>query len=376
MRVFICSDAFKEAAEAQKVCQAIKRGIHAYSPSINVDLCPLADGGEGTAYILSQQLGGTWIRQLSDDPLGRKVEAGFGWYSEERIAFLDTAESSGLHHLAANEKKPLQTSTYGTGLLIRSALEKGAKIIYLGLGGSATNDGGTGMAAALGIRFYHHDHLIPYPTGKDLSAITRIDFTEAHPLLAEADIRVLADVRNPLFGSQGAAYIYGPQKGATPEQVVALDKGLEVLHKNWSAHGWSSVHRVPGAGAAGGLGAGSIVFLGGQLVPGAPTIFRLLQVEERFQQANLVLSGEGKLDQQSQQGKLIDHLGHLAQKTQTPLIVLCGQQELTYAQMQTMGITAAFAIQSGPITVKDSMAETINLLENKAAMIMATYTAS
>ena len=129
MRVFICSDAFKEAADAQKVCQAIKRGIHAYSPSINVDLCPLADGGEGTAYILSQQLGGTWIRQLSDDPLGRKVEAGFGWFSEERIAFLDTAESSGLHHLAANEKNPLQTSTYGTGLLIRSALEKGAKII-------------------------------------------------------------------------------------------------------------------------------------------------------------------------------------------------------------------------------------------------------
>lgn len=376
MRVLICADAFKDAADASAVCQAIGRGIHQVCPTARLDLCPLADGGEGTARILSSQLGAQWISTHALDPLNRPVEAGFGWLAASRTALLDMAEASGLQYLAPHERNPLHTSSFGTGQLLQSALEQGAKRLYLGIGGSATNDGGCGMAAALGVRFFADKQLIVHPTGKDLTRITHIDTSDIHPLLAKADLQVLCDVHNPLLGKNGATSIYAPQKGATPNDLPTLEAGLTMLNNWWTTHLGRSLAEVPGSGAAGGLGAGLMAFCGARLIAGADTIFDLLHLTDRLKNSNLVITGEGRLDQQSLSGKLIGQLARRTSKFSVPLIVLCGQLALPSAILSQHGITAAYTITPPRTPLTQALRDTTSNLTHSAARVSRHFLSS
>mgnify|MGYP006267957385 CR=1 FL=1 len=369
MQVLICSDAFKDAADAATVCQAIAAGVRQVASSTQIDVCPLADGGEGTARILSRQTGAEWLSVATVDPLGRPIQAGLGWHDQSRTAFLDMAEASGLQHLTTGERNPLRTSTFGTGLLLREAFTLSPDRIYLGIGGSATNDGGIGLAAALGYRFFAGNQRIEMPTGRHLSLWTHIDHRERHPFLAKADIQVLCDVRSPLLGRQGASHTYAPQKGATPIQVLALERGLARLNTWWTQHlGRSFAHRK-GAGAAGGLGAGLMAFCGAQLVSGADTILEVLRVADRIRGKNLVITGEGRLDQQSLSGKLIGQLTTLTGALQVPLIVLCGQSELSSAELRRKGIHAAYVITPPGTPLGKALLDTPTNLTRTAAQV-------
>lgn len=373
MHLLVCADAFKEGADASAVCSAMARGVRLVYPGATVDECPLADGGEGTARILTQALGGEWTALSVSDPLGRPVTAGYGWLSHDNLALIDMAEASGLQHLETGERNALQATSFGTGQLIRYALERGARTIYLGLGGSATTDAGMGMAAALGIRSFSEGRLIEYPAGEHLPRIDQIDPTDMHPLLAKASFRILCDVRNPLFGAQGAAHVYAPQKGATKREIDLLDRGLQHINQIWTMAFGRDVSRHPGAGAAGGLGAASLLFLRGELVSGAETVLDLVKIDERMARAQLILTGEGSLDEQSLHGKLIERLAIRARQQQTPIIALCGRLLLTPRQLQASGLLAAFPIQPGPLSLVEALRYTTDNLEQTAARVAATF---
>jgi len=373
MRVLICADAFKDAADAPTVCRAIADGIRQVQPTAHLDICPLADGGEGTARILTNQLTARWVPVTSLDPLGRPITSGFGWLEDSRTAFLDMAETSGLQHLAPNERNPLYTSTFGTGQLLRAALDQSPQRIYLGIGGSATNDGGMGMAAALGYRFFVHNQPITMPTGRHLAQFTHVEDSERHPLLAKADIRVLCDVGNPLLGELGATRTYGPQKGASPDDISELEKGLHRLDTWWEEHFGRSLANIAGSGAAGGLGAGLMAFCGARLVSGAETIFDILDIRNRIRGKTLVISGEGHLDHQTLSGKLIGQLAQLTTKLEVPLVVLCGQQSLSYAALQQNGIQAAYTITPDGTPLPQALRNTPANLSRTAVMVSRHY---
>jgi len=373
MHLLVCSDAFKEGADAPTVCSAIARGIRIVFPGASVDVCPLADGGEGTARILTRTLQGNWTDVSVLDPIRRSIMAGYGWVEENATALIDMAEASGLQHLLPGERNVMEATTFGTGQLIRHALERGAQTIYLGLGGSATTDGGMGMASALGIRSFSGGRAIDYPAGAHLARIDRIDHSAAHPLLAKATFRILCDVRNPLFGSQGAARVYAPQKGASESEVSVLDRGLQQISQLWKETFGKDVSQHPGAGAAGGLGAASLLFLRGELVSGAETVLDLARIEERIARAQLVLTGEGSLDEQSLQGKLIERLAMRASRQEVPIIALCGRLRLTADQLQSSGLLSAFPIQAGPIGQQEAIRKTSEHLEQTAARVVATF---
>jgi len=373
MHLLVCSDAFKEGADAPTVCSAIAKGIRSVLPGAKVDECPLADGGEGTARILTRALGGEWTEIPVLDPLGRSVKAGYGWLEETSTAFADMAEASGLQHLPPDERDALGATSFGTGQLIRHALEKGAQTVFLGLGGSATTDAGMGMASALGIRSFSNGNPIEFPCGKDLSRIDHIDQSQRHVLLAKARFHILCDVRNPLYGPQGAACIYAPQKGASNREVELLDRGLRDIQQLWQRIFDQDISQIPGAGAAGGLGAAALLFLQGELVSGAETVLDLVNLEERMARAQLILTGEGSLDDQSLQGKLIERLAQRANRQQVPIIALCGRLQLTTEQVRSSGLLAAFPIQPGPISLVEALQETTNNLEQTAAQVVATF---
>lgn len=373
MHLLVCSDAFKEGADAPTVCSAMARGIRSVFPGAGVDECPLADGGEGTARILTRALAGDWTEVSVLNPLGRPVQVGYGWVEKNATAIIDMAEASGLQHLQPGERNALKATSFGTGQLVRHALERGAQTIYLGLGGSATTDGGMGMASALGIRSYAKGRAIDYPSGVDLAGIDRIDQSAAHPLLAKATFRILCDVRNPLFGPRGAAKVYAPQKGASGMEVEILDRGLRRINQLWKEAFGQDVSQHPGAGSAGGLGAASLLFLRGELVSGAETVLDLVKIEERMARARLVLTGEGSLDEQSLQGKLIERLAVRANRQQVPIIALCGHLQLTTRQLKASGLLSAFTIQPGPVSLAEALRHTTDNLEETAARVVSTF---
>ncbi len=267
MKIIIASDSFKESARAIDACEAMANGVSNADNTIKVEIFPLADGGEGTADIMTFYASGNTVWLETKDPIGRSITASYGISGDETTAFIDMASASGLQLLAPEERNPLNTSTYGTGLMIRHAIEKGVSKIILGIGGSATNDAGIGMAKALGYRFYDEKNNELACNGSDLGKITRYEADEK--LLEKLpEIQVLADVNNPLYGHQGAAFIYGKQKGATGKDILLLNQGLQSIAKIVSERTGESYEQHAGAGAAGGLGYGAEVFLNATLVPG------------------------------------------------------------------------------------------------------------
>lgn len=331
MKILIAPDSFKESLEAIEVCHAIKSGFSQIFPNANYRLLPMADGGEGTSAVLSYVLGGRWKEVIVHDPLMRLITAKY-LLLPNATAVIEIAQACGLHLLTLEERNPIIASSYGVGELIKDALAEGAERIIIGLGGSATNDAGSGMLTALGMVFYDHQG-DPLPQGgSQLARLQRIDNSTFNPNISNTVFEVACDVTNPLCGPLGASTIFGPQKGASPEQIVHLDKALShfatVCHQHSSQHGnhYSNkdCQHVAGAGAAGGLGYALMTFCGAHLQSGFDTVAEAVNLSQHIANSDLVITGEGKLDAQTSMGKVAGGISQLARAGHTPVIAICG----------------------------------------------------
>ncbi|MCB0621345.1 MAG: glycerate kinase, partial [Saprospiraceae bacterium] len=316
--------------------------------------------------VLTLQSDGHFEKVEVNDPLFRPVEGRLGLSGDGHTAFVEMAQAAGIQLLARAERNCLYTTTFGVGELILGALERGARRILLGIGSSATNDAGIGMASALGYRFLDERDEELRPVGENLGRIRQIDDSQLRFDPAELEVTVLCDVDNPLFGPRGAAHTYARQKGATEEGVLLLDAGLESFSTVLKGHFGRDFSQVPGAGAAGGMGAGALAFLGAMLRPGIQTVMELTGFDARLEQADLVITGEGKVDEQTLYGKLILGITRKAAARQIPVLAFCGTLEATPAQIQAIGLQAAFSLLTRPCTLEEAIAATADQLEQLA----------
>jgi glycerate kinase len=357
MKILIAPDKFKGSLEAAEVCKAAEAGISLAFPEALIKSIPLADGGEGTTQILTNFSNGRFVTASVQDPLGRQIDANYGISGDGKTAFIEMATASGLLLLKPEECNPLNTSTFGTGELIKHAIGNGAENIILGIGGSATTDGGIGMAAALGYKFYDVSRSLLFPVGSAMENICTIDVTGADPSLKKTSFVVACDVTNPLYGESGAAFVYGPQKGADAEMVVQLDRGLQNLSNIAAATFGSDISQLPGAGAAGGLGAGALWFLAAELREGVGIVMEQTGIAEHIKNADLVITGEGKVDQQTLQGKVVKGLAALCREHNTPLAVICGTLDISPDDVRAAGITFAVSVLNKPVSLDRAKAE-------------------
>lgn len=375
MRVVIAPDSFKGSLSAWEAAAAIERGVKRAAPNCETVLLPLSDGGEGLAESLVEAANGTYHEFQVMGPLGEPVWAKLGVLGDGETAVIEMAQASGLTLIPEEERNPLLTTTYGTGELIRLALDLGCRHLIIGLGGSATNDGGAGMAQALGVRLLDSAGDSLGLGGAELARLASIDVSELDPRLNNVKIQVACDVTNPLTGPQGASAVYGPQKGATPKMVEQLDQALanyaEVIRKDLGI----DVEPVPGAGAAGGLGAGLLAFLRAELVSGIELVLNTVNFRAAVDTADLVFTGEGKLDAQSAYGKVPIGVARACKPMGIPVVVLAGSVELDTQPMYDDGITACFAVANGPMTLEESMEQAAKLLEFKAEQVMKVWLA-
>ncbi|MBC8151560.1 MAG: glycerate kinase [Bacteroidetes bacterium] len=361
MNILIAPDKFKGSLTALAAARAIADGIRRCLPTANLRELPLADGGEGTAAILTQATGGTLLTGRVNDALMRPISATYGVSGDGKTAFIEMAEASGLQRLHPSDYDPMRASTFGTGELIRQALERGVSAIVLCIGGSATNDGGTGMASALGVRFFDQQNQAMRPNGGNLVHIRRVDPSGLLPTVSTTTFRVACDVDNPLYGPLGAAYVYAAQKGATPDQLIHLDAGLRQLATVTDGLSHMVAHE-PGSGAAGGLGFGARVFLKATLTPGFALVADYLHLRERIAESDLVITGEGRLDEQTLSGKVIRGLTQLAEPLQVPVVAFCGTLALTATQSRQLGVHFAQSILTGPMDLSTAMQQAPELL--------------
>jgi len=342
LTVAIAPDSFKGTLTAAQVADAIAGGFRTVWPRARYRLVPMADGGEGFSVAVVDAAGGRWLRARVHDPLGRPVNARLGWIEKDALAVIEMAAASGLPLLAPRERNPLIASTYGTGDLMRRALERGARRILIGIGGSATNDGGTGMARALGWRFLDRDGRDLPEGGGALRRLARIEGGGADPRLRAAAIRVACDVNNPLCGARGASVVYGPQKGAGPAAVRQLDAGLARLAEVVKKQMGLDLADVPGAGAAGGLGFGLMAFCGGQLCRGVSCVSEAVRLESRLRGCDLVVTAEGRMDGQTVNGKTPAGVAAVARRLGVPVIAFCGCTGAGFEAVHEIGIEAVF----------------------------------
>ena len=366
MSILIACDSFKDALPALDVCEAIGRGFRRAAPDQELRIFPLADGGEGTSEILTYHYKGQIITCTVSDPLFRPVEARYGISRDGETAFIEMAQASGLQLVGMSERNPLNTTSLGTGELIRDAMSQGVRRILLGIGGSATNDAGIGMATALGYRFLDNRGERVEPIGKNLIRISRIEATEKTEDLKKITFEVICDVNNPLFGPEGAAAVYGPQKGADAAAVELLDTGLRHFAETMEAFTGKKLASEAGSGAAGGLGAGAMAFLHARLRPGIETVMDYTVFDQVLTRASLVITGEGKIDGQTQRGKLIQGICQRAGKLGIPVIALCGTLEASPGELRRLGLVAAFSILNRPMNLAEALPQSARLLEEAA----------
>ena len=326
MKIILAPDSFKGNLSSAEAAAAMEQGIKRVLPGARCVKIPMADGGEGTVQSLLAACGGRLVSCEVKGPLGRRVQSCYGMLADNKTAVIEMAAASGLGLVSDKSKNPLKTTTYGTGQLIRHALDAGAKEIIIGIGGSATNDGGVGMAQALGVAFRDGAGRVIRQNGSGamLRKIEGIDMSGVHPRLARARIQVASDVDNPLCGRRGAAYVFAPQKGATPAMAKTLDANLRHLAKVVKRELGADVAAVPGAGAAGGLGAGLMIFAGAELKSGFGIVSQAASLEKRLRSADLVFTGEGRVDFQTAFGKTPAGVAKLAGKHGVPVIAIGG----------------------------------------------------
>jgi len=374
MKVLIASDKFKGSLSALEACQAMARGIASYNQDINKVVFPLADGGEGTASILAHHSNGRMIRCPSQDPLFRPIKSSYGLSGDGKTAFMEMAQASGLHLLTKQEYDPMLTSTYGTGLMILEAINNGVTSIILGIGGSGTNDGGIGMAAALGYKFYDGQGQSLAPIGKNLSKLKRIDDGNLLFDRGKVNIEVACDVQNPLFGPHGASFVYAAQKGASQKQIEYLDSGLRNLDKVISKDLGIDIASIPGAGAAGGLGGGTIAFVNAQLTPGIELIMKATSFDQALEGVDIIFTGEGKIDSQTQQGKVIAGVAKKAKERQIPVMAICGILELSVHECNELGLKHVRDLKSLTNTTEEAEKNASQLVQQRSEEMMALTT--
>jgi len=369
MKIVIAPDSFKESLSAYEACQAIERGFKSILPNAIYQKFPMADGGEGTVESLVSATGGVIIETYVTGPLGEKVLAFYGMLGDGKTAVIEMAASSGLHLVPVDKRNPMCTTTRGLGELMMAALDQGATRIIIGLGGSSTNDGGAGMIQALGGRLLSKEGNDISPGGGGLSELVSFDLSTLEPRLKDVKIEVACDVDNPLTGQNGASAVYGPQKGATSEMVVELDENLTYFANVYETYLNKTFRNVPGAGAAGGLGAGLMAFLSAELKSGVEIVLETLRFDDHLKDADLVITGEGRIDAQTINGKTPIGVAKAAKKYGIPVIALCGGYTEDSKVVHGHGIDGLFTIVPGVVTLQKAMTNTAFYMEQTARNI-------
>jgi len=366
MKIIIAPDSFKDSLSAQGVADAIAQGLAEVWPDAQLIKCPMADGGEGTVESVLAACDGEWRRTRVHGPLGAPVEARWGWLADSRTAIIEMAEASGLQLVPPGQRDACSSSTYGTGELIRAALDEGAGRVILAIGGSATNDGGAGAMQALGVALLDEHGQPLGPGGLALANLSRIDLGDLDPRLAQVSFEIAADVDNPLCGPHGASAIFGPQKGARAEQVQELDRALGHFADRCAQVLGRDVRDEPGSGAAGGLGFAAKAFLGAQFRTGVEVVAQLTGLADAISGADLVITGEGRFDAQTLRGKTPFGVARIARRQGVPVLVIAGTLGEGYQALYEHGIDAAFALASGPMTLQEACADAPRLLSERA----------
>ena len=361
MKIIIAPDKFKGSLTAFEVCRSVEAGIKSIDKSIETISFPMADGGDGFASILQAYLHTETIFCKTVDPLGRAIDATYQWNEKTKTAIIEMAVASGLVLLKSNERNPFLTSTYGTGLLIKDAINKGADKIILGIGGSATNDGGIGILEAMGFILKDESGKTLKGNGESLNKITSI----VAPSLKDVKFEIACDVQNTLYGPGGASFVYSPQKGADKEQVRILDDGLKNLAKVLLKETGKSIANIPGTGAAGGIAASLLCYFDTELKQGIDMVIDASGINGAFNNASLVITGEGKIDHQSLDGKVIGKIASMANEKNIPVVAFCGRLELTTNEIQGTGLAEVYTIGES-LSVEESMKNAGRLLTEKA----------
>jgi glycerate 2-kinase len=369
LNILIATDKFKDSQTALQICEGLKKGILKTFPTSTCETLPLADGGEGTLETLQIVLGGEFINVEVQDPLFRKIQAQYLWIPSSRTAIVEMARASGIELLEQAERNALITSTFGTGQLILDALEKDAQEIILTVGGSATNDGGIGMAAALGYVFMDENGNELQPIGENLLKINSIDKNRTHPKLANTKFTVATDVTNPFYGENGAAKVFAKQKGADEKAIQLLDKGLENLAQIFQKEFNQNIQEKQGSGAGGGIGGGAIVFLNAKICSAADWILDITDIDSKLKIANVLITGEGKIDSQTWQGKLISRLLERANKFNVPTILVCGTMQDVEQIIAQEGVMYATSILNEPMSLEKAIEKTSQLIEYQGSML-------
>ena len=361
MKILFAPDKFKGSISAVGVCEALRRGWTRIDPDVEIGVAPIADGGEGFTEALGVGLGGRWVEVETEDPLGRTILGRYAWMEVTQTAVLEMSEASGLWRVGSNERDPERANTAGTGRLMRDAIGRGARRILVGLGGSATTDGGMGMASALGCRFWDEAgaELRPFPS--ELAKVVRVDLSER---LALPEVIAACDVQNPLLGKRGTAAVFAPQKGADAAMVSVLEDGLRNFSNRVAQALGRDFAEVPGVGAAGGLGFGLVAFCGARLQGGFDLVAEALELEGRMAGVDLVVTGEGRLDGQTLEGKGPAGVAAMARRLNKPVIAFAGSVEESAAVRERFD--AVVPIVDRAMSLEEAMRDSAVLLERAA----------
>lgn len=373
MKIVIAPDSFKESLSAFNVASAIEKGFKEIFPETEYIKCPVADGGEGSLITMVEASGGSIISTEVTDPNGERIQAYFGLSLDKNSAFIEIATASGLELISQEKRNPLYATSFGTGELIKKALDYGATHFIIGIGGSATNDGGAGMLQALGVELLDINGRAIPRGGCGLASLESIDMSNFDSRISKCSFQIACDVTNPLLGKQGASFIFGPQKGATPEMVLKLDNNLRNFARVIQKKFHLDVSAVPGGGAAGGLGAAFLAFFNAELKPGFTLISETLNLESKIKGAHLVITGEGRIDSQSVNGKVPVGVAEIARRHGVPVIAISGVQGEGFEMVYSWGIDAVFSIlnkiTSLEMALKNAETNIYNCSRNLASLI-------
>ncbi|AZP34515.1 glycerate kinase [Cronobacter sakazakii] len=372
-KIVIAPDSFKESLSAMDVAKAIEAGFREIYPQAHYVCVPMADGGEGTVEAMVAATGGQFITTPVTAPLGNNVDGFFGLLGDGETAVVEMAAASGLHLVPTAQRDPRITTSYGTGELILAALERGVKAIIIGIGGSATNDGGAGMMQALGARFLDGEGRELAPGGAALARLERLDLSALDPRLAQVSVTAACDVDNPLCGEKGASAVFGPQKGATPAMVTELDAALRRFGEQLEAATGKAIISAPGAGAAGGMGAALLGMLNAELRPGIEIVIESLGLAQAVRDADLVITGEGRLDSQSIHGKTPVGVARVAKQFQRPVVAIAGSLTPDYQIVHEHGIDAAFSVIDRIVTLQEAQDDAERNLRVTARNVAALW---
>ena len=371
-KILLSPQEFKESLSGYEVASAMKEGILRVDPLVNIEISPVADGGDCTLKTMVDVTNGNIVEETVENPLGDQIQAEWGKLGSSQTAVIEMARASGLALLKENEKSALKTTTYGTGQLFKSALDQGIKKFILAIGGSATNDGGAGFATAIGARLLDKNNNAIYPSGENLSLIDKIDLSNLDQRIKDIEVQVACDVNNPLCGETGASAIFGPQKGASNNDIDILDSNLlhwSELIKNQMG---KDVKDIPGAGAAGGLGAGLMAFVNAELALGADIVLNTLDYDKKLKDIDLVIVGEGQTDKSTQYNKSPVAVSTRAKKLGIPVICISGSLGEGYKECTNQGIDSFFSIVNKPMELEFALNNAYDLISSSTEEIYKT----